>query len=379
MLSKIENQCSNFGGGMRRAAGFIGIVFTALLIFLLTALPVDACTTFIIDDDEHLVFGRNLDWFVENGMITVNQRGIVKAALIFPPDTPAVWVSKYGSVTFNQVGKELPYGGINEAGLIVENLTMLATEYPPADERPAANEVQWIQYQLDNFETVEQVIAGNEKIRIGQNSTQLHYMVCDRFGHAAAIEFLHGKMKAYTGDKMPVRVLTNSTYEQSLDYLGEPDSSEYDFSLVRFKTASEKVRQYYKKRPKAIIDYSFGILESVCFDPQSKFSTKWSIVYDIKNMKIYFKTLTHPAIKTIEINKLDFTCGRPSPVLDMAIEEAGDVTDNFIDYTTAMNRDLIMGTFGIFKAQGFLDIADSLLLMLSEYPAGMPCQDTLDR
>jgi choloylglycine hydrolase len=256
---------------------------------------------------------------------------------------------------------------------------MLATEYPPADGRPAANEVQWIQYQLDNFETVEQVIASDEKIRIGQNSTQLHYMVCDRYGNTAAIEFLHGKMKVYTGDRMPVRVLTNSTYEQSLEYLDRPDSNEYDFSLVRFKIATEKVRQYYKNKPEAIIDYSFDILESVCFDPQSKFSTKWSIVYDIENMKIYFKTLAHPAIKTIEINNLDFTCGQSSPVLDMAIEEAGDVTDDFIDYTTEMNRDLIMNTFGIFKARGFLDIADSLLWMLSEYPAGMPCQDTLDR
>jgi hypothetical protein len=44
-----------------------------------------------------------------------------------------------------------------------------------------------------------------------------------------------------------------------------------------------------------------------------------------------------------------------------------------------MNRDLIMNTFGIFKARGFLEFADSLLLMLSEYPAGMPCRDTLDR
>jgi len=29
-----------------------------------------------------------------------------------------------GSVTFNQVGRDLPYGGINEAGLVVEHMTL---------------------------------------------------------------------------------------------------------------------------------------------------------------------------------------------------------------------------------------------------------------
>ena len=36
--------------------------------------------------------------------------------------TPASWVSKYGSVTFNQYGRELPTGGMNEAGLVVETI-----------------------------------------------------------------------------------------------------------------------------------------------------------------------------------------------------------------------------------------------------------------
>ena len=33
---------------------------------------------------------------------------------------PARWTSKFGSVTFNQYGKDNPMGGVNERGLVIE-------------------------------------------------------------------------------------------------------------------------------------------------------------------------------------------------------------------------------------------------------------------
>ena len=80
-----------------------------------------ACTTFCIDDGEKLVFGRNYDWGIGVGLVMVNKRGLSKTALLFSPtEVPARWVSKYGSVTFNQYGREFPTGGINEKGLVPE-------------------------------------------------------------------------------------------------------------------------------------------------------------------------------------------------------------------------------------------------------------------
>ena len=48
---------------------------------------------------------------------------------MFPPEKPIEWISKYGSISFNQFGAEFPYGGINEEGLVVEIMTSRA-EYP---------------------------------------------------------------------------------------------------------------------------------------------------------------------------------------------------------------------------------------------------------
>ena len=81
-----------------------------------------ACSTFVIEDGTRRVFGKNYDWDVADGLVIVNKRGMAKRALIAGPagtEAAAEWVSRYGSVTFNQYGRELPCGGMNEAGLVM--------------------------------------------------------------------------------------------------------------------------------------------------------------------------------------------------------------------------------------------------------------------
>lgn len=79
---------------------------------------------------------------------------------------PATWTSKYGSVSFNMYGVGLPRGGMNEKGLIIEALVLLNGKFPSPDDRPSINPNQWVQYQLDNFATTEEVISHVEDIRI---------------------------------------------------------------------------------------------------------------------------------------------------------------------------------------------------------------------
>jgi penicillin V acylase-like amidase (Ntn superfamily) len=85
--------------------------------------------------------------------------------LLDPLEKAAEWVSRYGSVTFNQYGREMPNGGINEAGLVVETL-MLPRARNPAPTTGRAVIVAWVQYQLDNSGTVAEVIASDANVRI---------------------------------------------------------------------------------------------------------------------------------------------------------------------------------------------------------------------
>src|SRR5215470_5207291 len=86
----------------------------------LLSAPVSACTTFCLKNKGEMLFGRNYDYMFGDGMIMVNKRGVVKVSTSEAPEKPAQWTSKYGSVTFNQYGRENPMGGMNEAGLVIE-------------------------------------------------------------------------------------------------------------------------------------------------------------------------------------------------------------------------------------------------------------------
>ncbi len=107
----------------------------------------EACTTFCISHEGQQVFAYNLDWMIENGLVIINKRRVLKTAMQGSAGDSgpyARWRSKLGSITFNQYGREMPSGGMNEAGLVIHPMMLRQTQYPPPDHRPAINNLQWI-------------------------------------------------------------------------------------------------------------------------------------------------------------------------------------------------------------------------------------------
>ena len=164
--------------------------YLLLLLVLLCCCYGNACTTFLLSKDGKLMFGRNYDWITGAGIVNTNQRGLFKTTAEKNQKTMS-WVSLYGSITFNQYGKEFPTGGMNEKGLVVELMWLDGTKYPATDQRPAVGVLQWIQYQLDMHATVDDIINSDKKIRISDEATPLHFLIADAKGNAATIEFLH--------------------------------------------------------------------------------------------------------------------------------------------------------------------------------------------
>ena len=74
-----------------------------------------------------------------------------------------------------------------------------------------------------------------------------------------------------------------------------------------------------------VTDFAFSILDKVS---QGSF-TKWSIVYDISNKKIHFKTESHATIKTFEFAAFDFACGQPAKMFNINQDLTGEVSRNF--------------------------------------------------
>ncbi len=189
----------------------------------LDTLSPNLCTAFCLDYGDHCVFGANQDNLLEIGLLFVNKRHGLK--MTWDSSTSgdyARWVSEYGSVTINFVAYHMAWAGMNEAGLMVSTMAVPESRGPRADGRPSFQGPFWMQYHLDNHSTVDQVIASDADIRLVKSAVD-HYLVCDRSGTCAAIEFLDGKPVYHTGESLPVKALTNSTYEQSIRPWEEED------------------------------------------------------------------------------------------------------------------------------------------------------------
>jgi penicillin V acylase-like amidase (Ntn superfamily) len=308
----------------------------AILLFLVIPAAGFACTTFCLQKNGQIIFGRNYDWVTGAGIVNTNHRGLIKSTP--GKQSNLEWVSQYGSITFNQYGKEFPTGGMNEKGLVVELMWLDGTSYPEPDDRPEIGVLRWIQYQLDNNKTVAEVIKSDQKIRIQKFDTPLHYLVADAAGAVATIEFLDGKMKVHQNKDLPFPVLTNSRYDESIQVAGEYMTKQNlpgDNSMERFVKACNMLNKLKTDDVKMPLpDYAFSILDNVTQGTH----TKWSIVYDIVNRVVYFKTLDFKNVKTFSFNGFDFACSNTPKMFDMNQPGSGDITKAFISPDVAIKK-----------------------------------------
>lgn len=319
------------------------------IIFLSTPKYAMACTTICLNKNLGPVVGANFDWPVADGMIVINKRGFRKTAMSDPRKdlNPVSWKSNYGSVTFNFLGIDWPWGGMNEAGLVIASMQLEETLFPPADERLSIHRGQWVQYQLDNFRSVDQVIQSADSLGIRniENGYGAHYMAVDKSGNCAVIEFIGGRFLAYTGEKMPIKALANDPYARSLEntkrftgFGGRRKIPDGNVSYCRFLKAASLLKLHRAGRGISIIDDAFEILHRVRYKNHSRTHTQWRVVYDIPSGMIAFKTRKNPTLRRIDLNDIDFSCSRPTHVLDIHSSLEKEGLDAFLEYDVKINR-----------------------------------------
>lgn len=346
----------------------IGLFLAAVIL----PAEVHPCTTFCLKDKGgNLLFGRNFDFRTGQGQVHVNQRNVQKMSMIAPPEKSFAWRSKYGSITFNQNGREFPYGGMNEAGLVIEQMWHDDGAYPRQDGRYGMEELQWIQYQLDVSASVADVINSDRAVRISYTSiAPLHFLVADALGNVAAIEYVDGRLVCHTGKDLLYPVLSNDTYAVSLDYKMNLDAgSDKAFSDLtkdysgRFAEAASMLAAYDKNNDLAT-DYAFDVLNHV-----ARGNTRWNIVYDLKKRTIYYKTRDNRNIRRIEMNHFDFSCS--SAWLFVDIEDNVRDAADFKTYSDESNMKLIDDVWnGVEFLKG---LPGELRAAFAKYPGGVKC------
>jgi choloylglycine hydrolase len=203
---------------------------------------------------------------------------------------------------------------------------------------------------------VDEVIATDEKIRIEKGEYPSHFFICDENGDCATIEWINGKLKAHSKEQVPIKVLTNSPYAKCIEDGNNPSS--------RFGRAAAMLENYKSENP---IDYVFSILNSV-----KQNSTVWHLVFDAKNLKLYYKTATNKDIRYVSLRDFDLSCNAPVYILDINTQDKGNVFDKFAPYTQQANAKLVRSTFKQYESH-FGPTPEEILKKIITYPATTKC------
>jgi len=334
---------------MKKTFLLLVTLFAEFLLF-----NAQACTSVCLAANGHVVFGNNLDWFIEDGYIFINKRNVKKKGLWF--ENPPVWTSKYASITVNFGGREFPDRGMNEAGLVIGEMTLRETEYPDADSRPALSTLQWMQYLLDNCGSIADVLATDKIIRIDKNQYPSHFFICDSTGNCVAIEWLKGKLVAHAYTKVPTKVMANTRYDYCIEHGNDLSG--------RFGRAADMLTKYSTENP---VDYVFSILHNV-----SQSNTKWSLVFDSKNRILYYRTARNPEIRSVSLTNFNLSCNSDVYMIDVNGEGNGNMTKKCFPYSQELNEKMTRDVYRQME-QKFGPITDERLKKIYNYPATTSC------
>lgn len=309
------------------------------------------CSTFMLTGTGTVLVGHNLDDSIETpGLVVVNKRGVPKRGAGYkdlwpfaPGAAPAArleWTSQYGSITYNVFGREFPDGGMNEAGLYAGEMTLRGTVYPTDPGLAKLYHHAWIQHLLDSYATVPEVLASLSRVT-PEGHCQWHFFVSDREGRAAAIEFTGGRTVVYTGESLPWKLLTNSTYAAGLELLTGFEGFGGDRKIVfsddcrddlRFVWAASLIRDIESDPAGLTAGRAFEVLQRVWCGVN-----RFSLVFDPVAMRMSFTTYKSRQLRWVDFSSFDFTSAAPVLCLDIHKDLAGDAAGQFVPFTDKAN------------------------------------------
>lgn len=354
----------------------LGLALLAAMVgaFTITTIrPATACTVMRMTIQGQLVIARNHDWPFGEALVITNHRGIEKTSLA--PIKPATWVSKYGSVSFCQFGREIPFAGMNEKGLTVDLLHLPGATFPDpvaveADPNlTAVNAIQWVQYQLDTAETVAEVVESLSTIvpiPMLPKVETVHYFVTDATGDVAVVEFLNGKAVVRHGDqyrlddgkpKTHACVLANSSWEDSQTELLNNSSRMRYGRGVRLVEMANDIGS--KTAP---VDYATRCLQMVAQGPL----TQWNLIYQPEERRIHFRTQSSPQRRWIDLDDLSFDPEQTPQAIDIDRNIDGNVASHMQSVTDADNERIVNHAFDHFVPAGLPSLMIKQLLL--DYP-----------
>jgi len=298
--------------------------------------------------------GRNADW---NDMaaqvdLWLFPRGLKREGGV--GKAPVTWTSKYGSVVTGFYAN-VSADGMNEAGLVCNLLYQVEADYgdPKQTGRPTLSLGGWLQYVLDNFQTVAEAVAAMQPDPFTVISgnfgngrpANVHFSLSDASGDSAIFEFLGGKLVTHHG--RDYKVMTNSPiFDQQLaintywDLVGGKNMLPGTISAAdRYVRASYALKSSPKfKDKRQALASIFSQMRAVSpplgmSDPEKPniSSTLYRIVADSESKRYYFDNVLDPSVFYVDLAKVDLNAGAKTMRLAVMgpTDLAGDVSTQF--------------------------------------------------
>ena len=324
------------------------------LLLFLAQFSALACTRVVYQGPNGtIITARSMDWKEDiQTNLWLFPRGMDRNGMAGP--NSVTWTSKYGSIVAS--GYDISStDGMNEKGLVANLLWLAESKFPPYDgSQPGLTVAAWVQFVLDNFQTVEEAVnaLSQEQFVIvtseipGSNRiATLHLAISDTLGDNAIFEYLDGKLNIYHDHSYVV--MTNSpTYEQQLainDYWKEVGGLNMlpgtNRAADRFVRASFYVHAIPQTDDiQVAIASMFGVIRNCSVpygittpDQPNISSTRWRTVSDQKNKRYYFDGALVPNVFWVDLKKANFSESASVMKLSLTHGEvySGDALEHF--------------------------------------------------
>jgi len=242
--------------------------------------PAWACSLFAAYGDlDEILYGRNFDWDFSPALLL----------FMYPPEGYASvsmvdihYLGFGGERAFDitdlpleeQVGfldaPYLPFDGMNEAGLVVGMAAVPTGHMEQDPDKETIGSLMAIRKILDQAATIEESVEIIHNFNIDMGSTPIHYLIAERSGRSALIEFSQGEILV---------LLNEEPWQMATNFLMSETSTSQDISCGRYRRIEERLTDI---EGKISPDQAMALLDDV-----AQPSTQWSVVYRVSAGEVW--------------------------------------------------------------------------------------------
>lgn len=330
------------------------LIMSGMTLLLSSMAGIEACTGISFHAaDGSFVVARTIEWAggILKSEYTVVPRGEELTSFTPTGRNGMTFKAKYGYIGMSVVEPGFVAEGLNEAGLSAGLFYFphygSYVAYDATQNARTIADLQLVQWILSQFSTIDEVIAALPSVRVvslDPSTLTIHWRIAEPSGRQVVLEIIDGK---YNIHENKIGVLTNSpdftwhvtnlnnyvnlypgvaksqqwngvelsSFSAGSAFHGIPGDVTSPSRFVRAafftatapqrKTAFDTVLQCFHILNN--FDVPIGVEHALGEAPQDMPSaTQWTVVSDITNRRIYYRTAYNSNIRCIDLRAIDF-------------------------------------------------------------------------